>query len=127
MCNEVSGDVVKRASTFPIADSGSTRRAVNSKYGMTNFHLLPDHTTVSNVSSEDPKVEGVEDFVVGFRPDSEQKPDATMTRIVSLKDTFRIVHQQLAVVTNHVCRRFRFSWEGTVYHFPWWLATVSSS
>lgn len=88
--NEVSSEGVKRASTLFIADSGSTRHAViPSMYGTTNYCLIPDHT-MSTTSCDDLKVQGIGDLAVGFRSDSEQKPGATMTQIIPLKDALYI-------------------------------------
>lgn len=55
--NEVSNDGMERASTLFVADSGTTRHAVNFKYSMTNYPVLPDHN-LSTGSGEDLETEG---------------------------------------------------------------------
>ena len=56
---------MENASRLFIADSGTTRHAVNSKIGMTNYRLLSDHT-LSAASGEHLEVEGMGDLYVGF-------------------------------------------------------------
>ena len=85
-----------------IADSGTTRHAVNSKIGMTNYRLLSDYT-LSTASGEPLEVEGMSDLYVGFRSDSEQKPGTMMNHIIQLKrcDSCSWAHKSSAVFASH--------------------------